>query len=507
MRLDFARRAAVFYPMRGSRMRRLCVLTIFAAAIIAACNTTQDATSPRRQRLQMAVVVDTDTAHLSQSNAQAIKGWGLDPGGSSNPFYTSLGVQAESLLYKMGLTFIRDQLDPDLYDTGSTVSNITLNTSELTLYESKWNVAKQRGMGYILSVWSPPAKWKTNDSLPGGRLDSLDEGNFVAFEDVVMEHLATSSPGLPVALSIQNEPDVSASYPSAQYDTALWEKTIEDTRGSFNFLNYQSIVTFGPELSALNNMTEYLGDGSFTSIDGGFFADSAVRAFATHTYGDGNWPAVQTFINSHPRDVWVTEFSKPNSQGTSALAHAIDLMGVVGSNLEIMPTNYWAWWLGFARDTTAADTNSAVLVRGNESKGTLTVSSMYYVLAKLFTTVVPGSWSFRTIDASNDKQLRYNINTQQTSTQPRIDMFAFQQSDGSHTVVVIGNWTSDDKRITVTGFPTSYKVQHGFVSDSAHTDMAMDPQDSSTCWVPTGQTNARTVLYAPHRSVLIAIMN
>lgn len=456
----------------------------------------------------MAVVVDTDTiAHLSQSNAQLIKGWGLDPGGSSNPFYTPLGVQAESLIYKMGLTFIRDQLDPDLYDTGSTVNNITLNTSELTAYENKWNVAKQRGMRYILSVWSPPAKWKTNGSLNGGSLDSLDQGDFVSFLDVVMENLATSSAGLPMAFSIQNEPDVATTYPSAQYDTALWENTSYHIRGSFNYLKYQSIVSFGPELSSLNNATEYLGDGSFTSIDGGFFADSAVRAFAFHTYGDLGWPALQTFINSHPRDVWVTEYSKPQSRGNSSVAHAIDLMGAVGSNLEIMPTNYWAWWLGFARDTIAADTNSAVLVRGNESKQTLTVSSMYYVLAKLFTTVVPGSWYFRTIDNSNDKQLLYNINTQQSSTQPRIDMYAFQQSDGSHTVVVISNWTNDDKRITVTGFPTGYKVQHGFVSDSASTDMPLLPQDSSTCWVPSGQNNARTVLYAPHRSVLIAIMN
>jgi len=66
--------------------------------------------------------------------------------------------------------------------------------------------------------------------------------------------------------------------------------------------------------------------------------------------------------------------------------------------------------------------------------------------------------------------------------------------------------TNDDKRLTFIGLPSGYTTQQGYVSDSASTNAEMITQTASTCWTPSGQTVARTVLYAPHRGVLIAIM-
>ena len=491
-------------------MRTLCLPALLTAAVVAACTSTQEsATAPRRFTPRFSTVVDSDTAVLATADSQPIKGWGLYPGGGNNPFFKAPGPQAEGLLYSMGLTFIRDQLDPALYDTGTTVSDIALNSAQVNAYVSKWTVAKDSGMGYILSVWSPPDTMK-DGALNGGQLDSATgRAEFVAFLTVVMQHLNTSTAGLPKALSIQNEPDFkTTSYPSTPYDTALWELTIDNTRGSLNFAGFQSVTTFGPELSKFDSAQMFLGGASFTSIDGGYFADSSIGAYAFHTYGDNNWSSLRTFIETHHKDVWVTEFSKPNAQGTSQVARAIDLMGALGANLEIIPTNYWAWWNGFAYATT--DPAGGTLILGDTIHNTLQVTSMFYTLRKLFKAVVPGAWNLQVITSYSDKStqlLRYTTTGQESSSQPRIDFYGFEKANTDSTVVVVSNWTNDDKRITVVGFPTKYKVQHGYVSDSASTNAEMIVQDSSTVWTPSGQTVGRTVLYAPARSVLIAVMN
>jgi hypothetical protein len=495
-------------------MRMLCWTVVFVAAVIAACTSNPESTAPRRVvRFQsLTVTVDSDSANLATTDTQLVKGWGLYPGGGNNPF--DQWPQAESLLYHMGLTFIRDQLDPALYDTGSTISDITLNSAQLAAYETKWDSAKVHGMGYMLSVWSPPAAWKDSPGLDSGRLDSATgRPSFVAFMTVVMRNLNGSAPGLPLALSIANEPDISNThYPSTPYDTALYELTLDNTRGSLNFAGYTGVVTLGPEVSALNVASSYLGDASFTSIDSGYFASTAVGAFAVHTYGDVGWSALSSFFNSHKRDVWMTEYSQPTSRGTSQIAHAIDLMGALGAHFEILPTNYWAWWNGFAHadtDTTSSGTPGAGTLLLGHSNGSLEVTSMFYTLRKLFQKVTPGSAKVQYATSYYTKSsypLVYSTSGQ-TGSQPRIDLYAFQETSPAKTIVVVSNWTSDDKRLTLIGLPSGYTTQQGYVSDSASTNADMIMQTASTCWTPSGQTVARTVLYAPARSVLVAVMN
>jgi len=497
-------------------MRTIVWTVVFTAAVVAACTSDQQATAPRRVRFQnLTVSVDSDSANLASSDSQLVKGWGLDPGVGNNPFWHYQGPQAESLLYHMGLTFIRDQLDYALYDTGTTISNITLNSAQLTAYETKWDSAKVHGMGYMLSVWSPPARFKDSIGLDGGKLDSTDgRPSFVAFMTVLLNHLNSSTVGLPKALSIANEPDKKANYPSTPYDTALWEETLDNSRGSFNFAGYSSMPTIGPELSAFDSALTFLGDNSDTTIDGGYFYHTALSAYAFHTYGDDDWSSLQSFINNHKKDVWMTEYSQPLYQGNSQVAKAIDLMSALGAHFEIIPTNYWAWWLGSAYADTDVQANGSpgagTLILDDTLHNRLEVTSMFYTLRKLFQNVIPGSWRVQYVTSYYTKSahpLRYTTSGQESSGQPRIDVYAFEETDSRKTVVVVSNWTNDDKRLTLIGLPTSYTTQQGYVSDSASTNAELIAQSPSTCWTPTGQSVARTVLYAPHRGVLIAIMN
>jgi hypothetical protein len=453
----------------------------------------------------------TDTANLATSKSQAIKGWGFYPGSSTGVFLTSTspsGPAAEDSLYSMGATFIRDQLDPKLYIGGTTLANMHLDTNLLKAYAAKWDTAKLKGMGYILSVWSPPASMKTGGSLNGGQLKSSSDSAFVAYMTAVVRYLHGTSAGLPIAMSIANEPDIATTYPSTQYSDTMWQNVIMMTRGSFNFQGYTGLTLFGPETSTFDSVSYFLGGSNFGTINGGYLANTAVGAFAWHTYGMNNLATVQGFTTSYPRDAWVTEYAKTLLQGGGDVAYAIDGLAALGAQLTLVPNNYWAWWYGFSVDTGGHDSTNGdwgTLIDADHTSNWVLYSRKYFLLQKLWTLVRPGSWNVQKFTSSTDTSLRINGNGHQTTGLPRDDIYAFENSSDSSTVIVVSNHTNADKYIIVNGFPTTYKRQHSWRTDSIITD-SLALGDSSTCWVPGGQTTARTKLYVPHRTVLIALM-
>ena len=412
----------------------------------------------------------------------------------------------------MGATFMRDQLDPQIYESGSTIADIALNNSAINDYIVKWDTAHKYGMSYILSVWSPPASMKANNSLDGDSLKTSSINAYVAFLTAAMLYVKNSSinsAGLPVAFSVANEPDIQTSkYPSTIYSPSTWQEVADNTRGAFNFNGLTSIESFGPETSNYDSVSSFLGGSTFPSIDGGFFDDSAIRAFAFHTYGQCSYQDVETnFVGKYPRDSWVTEFSRAFYQGSSEIANTIDMTGALGADLVLVPNNYWAWWRGYRTDT-LVNMDTETLMLDNPKTNQLTVSKRFYTLRKLWQTVLPTMWYVWPFASSTDPDLRINSMDQKMcpTNLPRVDLYGFQSAGGNHeSVVVVSNYTTHDKWLKVIGFPTSFTTQQAYISDTTGGDMIA--QAPSTVWTPAGQTVARTVLYIPHRSVNIAILH
>lgn len=485
-------------------MRLLCVMTIVVAIVIAACTNTESPVTPRASRLSARLHARSsvnDSAILSSSTSQAIKGWGFYPGGGVGVFLSTTspsGPAAEDSLYSMGATFIRDRLDPGLYDSGTTYANIAINTTMLNSYIAKWDTAKLKGMGYVLSVWSPPASM-----VSSGHLKSSSDSAFVAFITKVLVDLSTSSAGSPIAVSIANEPDVAS---GVQYSDTMWQNIIEMTRGALTYQGLTGVTLFGPETSTYDSVSYFLGGSAFDTLDRDYLSRDAVGAFAWHTYGQCNYTTVQSFVTSYPRDAWVTEFSKPILQGSNDLAYAIDGMAALGANLTLVSNNYWAWWYGFAVDTGMGDSTNGdygSLVDANKTSSWVLYSRRYFLLQKLWTLVKPGSWNLQKFTFSSDTSLRINGNGNQSTCQYRDDIYAFENSSDTSTVVVASNHTSADKYVTVIGFPTSYKRQHAWRADTSTVD-SLAVEDSSTVW-QVG-TTSRTTLYVPARSVIVALM-
>jgi O-glycosyl hydrolase len=478
---------------------------ILVAGLLVACSSSETnpvdpsprATIPNSLGMSAASVTPTSTAWFYANQLQEIKGWGVYPAAGGNPFWDAPAIQ--NAIYGLGVTHIRDQIDPALYVSGTTVQNMVLNTALLNQYIAKIQTAKSQGISaYILSVWSPPAAWKTNGSILGtyngvvGSLQPWAEPYFVAFVTKVMLALQQSSIGLPVAFSIQNEPEQApTSYGGCSYTVAQWQQVIQDMRGSFDYNGLGSIVLFGPEtgqyttatyLDPVTQSAGYLGGLGYPSLTG--YLDHAVGAYALHTYAECSIWQTQQGVAGHPKDMWMTEFGLP--VGTTELQWTLDMMSAMAAHLVIIPHNYWFWWLGWS-STTAAPPYGQLL------GGTTTpiYSQRFYALQKLFWTVRPG-WYVHNL-WSSDPDLQAGLGTQNPCT-ARVNIIGFMNPAGNEAVVEITNVTSNNKQVQIGGLP-------GTVQTSYRTDASNNMVQQAT----TNVYKTYSTVSVPANSVVIAI--
>jgi O-glycosyl hydrolase len=420
----------------------------------------------------------TATARLG-STAQAIKGWGLYPAGGS-ALYSRPTIR--TALYASGLTFIRTQIDPAIYQSGSTLSSMSLNANTLLVLEQVLQEAQAHGVDqYIVSVWSPPAAMKTNHSTIGGQLATTQEGAFVAYVTKALLTLRTDGLPLPVALSIQNEPDFNPpTYPGCVYPVDQWKRVIEAMRASFDANGLTSVALFGPETgtyggavysNASTYTPGYFGGPGFPSLASDATFNHAVGAYAFHTYGECQIAGLNTGLQAVPKDSWMTEFSQP--RGTTEAAWTLDMLSALGAHVALVPNNYWAWWNGYA-NTTAPDNQT--LLGGDQ---TPVYTKRYWALKALWTTVRPG-WLV-THMTTTDPDLLVSLGSQDPCA-ARVDLVAFQRPDGASAAVLMVNRTTKSKLMAVGGLPgTTAQIYR----TDANADMAVQPPATITGGVAT----------------------
>lgn len=495
--------------------RTMCWLTVGAAMVIAACTTENEPTATRfRRTVRPLVTLDSEKATLGTAK-QALKGWGLYPVGESGLPSTAVGDS----LYTMGANYIRDQLDPSMYTSGTTYP-VTINSATLTNWVNKWNDAKTRTgstiKNYVLSIWSPPAAFKTNGSVDGyilgdnnpadsnhvGYLIRSDEGAFVAYITTVLDSLKSRSVGLPAALSVQNEPLNLVDYPGCLYtDTSgatTWGSVVKSLRGSLDYIGITAAKTilYGPETSNYAGVSPFFGGNGFPSLTPSNYLDSAVTNFAFHTYFEGVAAVIDSTTTgmtdaSPQRDSWMTEYSQP--AGSSKVDWLLNTFSDMGAALVIVPNNYWFWWDGWL---SAPDTEQyGVLMTGTSTAPY--PSKRYYALKKIWTYITPGNWKVAPMGSTTDSDLHIALGTQ-SGDDPQVDLWAFNSTDGTQIAVIISNHTTKEKILNIGGFPTTFTAQHSWMSDSTH-DMWADTS--------TNVYEGYTTIHIEPRSLKFAVMN
>ena len=246
------------------------------------------------------IVYDAQVTILGSENNQVIKGFGsatvFNPPGT-----TALTAAEFDRLFgkgngQVGLTYLRIRVAAD-----DAWRNTELNYAKEVI---------KRGGKIIACPWSPPAKFKTNNSLIGGKLIPDSAAAYAKYlNDFALYMEANGAPLY--AISVQNEPDWDPSY-----ESCVW--TANEMK---DFLK-----NHGAQISATRLMAADLVNNNQTYINTIMSDDAAIAnldIFSTHIYGGGI--VDNPTARSKGKEVWMTEHLDTSTNHVANLNTAAEI--------------------------------------------------------------------------------------------------------------------------------------------------------------------------------------
>src|SRR5437763_118468 len=211
---------------------------------------------------------------------------------------------------QMGLTLIRLRIAPD-----GNWTNATLDGQK----------ANQRGAKILATPWTPPDSLKDNNSLVnGGSVIPSQYPNLVSYFNNFTDTMTAN--GAPVdVLSIQNEPDFTATYESCRWNASQLEAFFHDFASgvktpmmmpeSFHYDQNLSNPTLNDPVAAAN--VAYIGG---------------------HLYGAG----IQDYPLAHAlgKHSWMTEYLVNNQ----TIGSAVDTAQQISDTLTVGNISAYVWW-------------------------------------------------------------------------------------------------------------------------------------------------------------------
>jgi len=251
------------------------------------------------------------------TSLQTIRGFG----GSSAWIMNMDAAQADALYgnsgsWQIGLSILRVRIDPSGYP------NIPPNwATELNNAQR----ASARGAIVFATPWSPPAAMKDNNNVNnGGSLKPANYGNYANYLESFVTYMQNG--GVPLhAISMQNEPDWTATYESCRWTAAQMDTWVADNSSVLTTrLMMPESTSFNPARSdpALNDPN---GVGRIAIIAG-------------HLYGSAPFYYANAVNNG--KDVWMTE----HSFSDTGLAGALKLAKEVHDSMTVASYNAYLWW-------------------------------------------------------------------------------------------------------------------------------------------------------------------
>ena len=327
-------------------------------------------------------------------------------------------------------------------EKGATATTAFSDQAAVTIVQSATQ-ALGHAPKILMSSWSPPSYLKsTGDTKNGGTL--IKDGTSYAYAQFAqwwvtsLGAYATKSI-VPDYISIQNEPDFTATWESCRFDPtegtyAAYGSALDAVYTALASANLGSTPQIvGPESSGIsrNKVQGYLAQmplGDITAIahhlynGGDSAADPAPDSFATTMGG------VTTAATADAKPIFMTEFS-PNSPSMFNTAWMIhDAVAVEGVSAYV----YWelAWPTGGATPTalvTLEDPSKAFTT----PKG-YTINDLYYAV-KHYSKWVDAGW----------------VRVGAASTFPAVKVTAYESPDGANVTVVLLNTDAMDHVVTV----------------------------------------------------------
>jgi len=278
----------------------------------------------------------TFTVQLGGTNQyQFVRGFGgMDVAWGNFPNYDEDDYENMYNPDILGYNMLRVMILPTYVDVNRTLTELIGNQIYTTMDRSRYyeNIRTvNRYGGYVLaSPWSPPAAWKTNNSINGGgELRKSDYRNYANYLKAYAQNMLNN--GAPVyAISIQNEPNYVAGYDGCEWSAMQMRdffyevgRFTEGVQGYGGGKIIPSVKTMNGESAndvSINNPAFSLA-GARNNIDVFGRHNYGVRqsngANISFTVGTSSYQYNWIYNANNPREIWMTEHNLNSNSGTS----------------------------------------------------------------------------------------------------------------------------------------------------------------------------------------------
>lgn len=435
---------------------------------------------------------------VSPAPQQTIRGWGIYPCTIQNDranadLYTlwNRPNAARLIWHDLNPTFWRCEILPGSYDATRDDGSLDRKYLDESLAR-QIQLARSFGQTrYILSVWSPPAPFKSPPTTrgidPKTKRDSFlrreRESDYCRFVARVLSYLKQKKLPLPFALSVQNEPGFAAPlWNGTAMKPEQWARLIIEMRAVLDENGFQNVQLIGPEGGSYQMSVAFVG-GSDAPVLKDARLRAALGGFAFHGYTIGskypphleNLRSVALEMQRANKSVWMSEWSIPSDK-PDPLDHVLETAQRLARETSFIPCNYWTWWQGWY----FRHPKGEVLLTGSDDKH-LHISKTFWMLRRLWASAPAGSVVHRM--SSSAPQLS-GFDAQ------KVQCVAFQS--GARQTLLLVNPTTKSKALELRGL--TGRTATPFLTDQTR-DMA-----AQTGLVVSGGSTKWTL---PPRSVAV----
>jgi glucuronoarabinoxylan endo-1,4-beta-xylanase len=184
-------------------------------------------------------------------------------------------------------------------------------------------MAQSLGAIVFASPWTPPPALKSNNNIVGGRLNDSSYASYADHLKAFADYMFSNSAPL-YAVSIQNEPDITVTYESCDWNATQVLKFMKS--------NAPSIGTriIAPESFHFNHA---LSDSTLNDP----IAAANLAIVGGHIYGGGVAP--YTLAVSKGKEIWMTEHLELDTSWTAVLATGREIQDCMDAGM-----NAYVWW-------------------------------------------------------------------------------------------------------------------------------------------------------------------
>jgi len=223
---------------------------------------------------------------------------------------------------QIGLSILRVRIDPSSTTAGSQWDPEVAN--------AKAAIAAGSNVIVFASPWTPPAVWKSNNDVNnGGALNQANYGNYANYLESFVTYMANHGVNL-YAISMQNEPDFTATYESCNWTAQQLATLVAQDAG---------VLTTRLIMPESASFTQSLSDPSLADPS----AAANISIIGGHLYGSS--PAYYANAVNAGKDVWMTEhYLTPAGNSQPAITDALAAALEIHNSLTVGQYNAYVWW-------------------------------------------------------------------------------------------------------------------------------------------------------------------